>query len=79
MALVRATRALASGGSGRDERGEVAFLRRLAARLSRPVPGEQGACLAAGVDFVTPSLVQEILPDVMRHRIGLTYEAEPRS
>jgi MoxR-like ATPase len=29
-----------------------------------------------GVDFVTPSHVQEILPDVMRHRIGLTYEAE---
>jgi MoxR-like ATPase len=29
-----------------------------------------------GADFVTPSHVQEILPDVMRHRIGLTYEAE---
>jgi MoxR-like ATPase len=29
-----------------------------------------------GTDFVTPALVQEVLPDVMRHRVGLTYEAE---
>ena len=32
-----------------------------------------------GSDFVTPALVQEILPDVMRHRIGLTYEAESQN
>lgn len=29
-----------------------------------------------GSDHVTPALVQEIFPDVMRHRVGLTYEAE---
>lgn len=29
-----------------------------------------------GSDFVTPALVQELAPDVLRHRIGLTYEAE---
>ena len=29
-----------------------------------------------GHDFVSPSLLQEIAPDVLRHRIGLTYEAE---
>jgi MoxR-like ATPase len=28
--------------------------------------------------YVTPSLVQEVFVDVMRHRIGLSYEAEAR-
>jgi MoxR-like ATPase len=31
-----------------------------------------------GLDFVSPALVQEIAPDVLRHRIGLTYEAEAK-
>lgn len=29
-----------------------------------------------GQDYVSPSLIQELAPDIMRHRIGLTYEAE---
>ena len=29
-----------------------------------------------GLDYVSPGLVQEIAPDVLRHRVGLTYEAE---
>ncbi len=29
-----------------------------------------------GVEFVTPDLVQAVFPDALRHRIGLTYEAE---
>ncbi|HLP00468.1 MAG TPA: MoxR family ATPase [Opitutaceae bacterium] len=29
-----------------------------------------------GQEFVTPALVQELAPDILRHRIGLTYEAE---
>ncbi|GAB1489430.1 AAA family ATPase [Opitutaceae bacterium] len=29
-----------------------------------------------GQDFVSPSLLQDVAPDVLRHRIGLTYEAE---
>ena len=29
-----------------------------------------------GGDYLSPALVQEIAPDVLRHRIGLTYEAE---
>ncbi|HYD85659.1 MAG TPA: ATPase, partial [Opitutus sp.] len=29
-----------------------------------------------GQDYVSPAIVQELAPDVMRHRIGLTYEAE---
>jgi MoxR-like ATPase len=31
-----------------------------------------------GRDYVTPELVQEVFPDVMRHRVGVTYEAESR-
>jgi MoxR-like ATPase len=33
------------------------------------------ACLR-GYDHVTPQLVQDVLPDAMRHRMSLTYEAE---
>ncbi|MCF3651750.1 AAA family ATPase [Synoicihabitans lomoniglobus] len=29
-----------------------------------------------GSDFVTPDFVQAVCPDILRHRIGLTYEAE---
>jgi len=29
-----------------------------------------------GVDFVSPALVQEVFHDALRHRVGLTYEAE---
>ena len=29
-----------------------------------------------GQEFVTPALVQELAPDILRHRVGLTYEAE---
>ena len=29
-----------------------------------------------GMDYLSPALVQELAPDVLRHRIGLTYEAE---
>ena len=29
-----------------------------------------------GLDYLSPALVQELAADVLRHRIGLTYEAE---
>lgn len=32
-----------------------------------------------GQEFVTPALVQELAPDILRHRVGLTYEAEAES
>ena len=32
-----------------------------------------------GHEFVTPALVQELAPDILRHRVGLTYEAEAES
>jgi len=33
------------------------------------------ACIR-GMDHVTPELIQDVLPDAMRHRLSLTYEAE---
>lgn len=29
-----------------------------------------------GLDYVSPEIIQDVAPDVMRHRVGLTYEAE---
>jgi MoxR-like ATPase len=29
-----------------------------------------------GQDYLGPALIQELAPDVLRHRVGLTYEAE---
>ena len=77
VSLVRATRAIASGG------GRVAT----SAQKTLAYGASPRACLGLfqagralawlrGTDFVTPSHVQEIFPDVMRHRIGLTYESE---
>jgi len=36
----------------------------------------RGLALLRGGDHVTPALLQEVAPDILRHRIGLTYEAE---
>ena len=73
LALVRGTRALTEGGPtakrylnfGASPRASLALY-------------QSGRALAwlRGQDYVSPALVQELAPDVMRHRIGLTYEAE---
>ena len=41
-------------------------------------PEEAGRALAwlRGQDYLSPAVVQELAPDVLRHRLGLTYEAE---
>ena len=73
LALVRHTRELA--------RTEKNGLRKLAfgasprASLALHQAGRALAWLR-GVDYVTPDLIQNVAPDVLRHRIGLTYEAE---
>ena len=80
VALVRQTRSLAAGTS----RATVSSGSLLSYGAS-PRAGlglfQASKALAwlRGSDFVTPALVQEILPDVMRHRIGLTYEAESQN
>lgn len=41
--------------------------------------GAKGVAALAGRGFVTPQDVKDIVPDVLRHRILLTYEAEAES
>ncbi len=36
----------------------------------------RGLALVRGLDHVAPALIQELAPDILRHRIGLSYEAE---
>jgi len=88
LSLVRATRALAGHGDGSltdDGSAAKAVLRTSScplefgasprASLALYQAGKALACLR-GQDYLTPALVQEIAPEVLRHRIGLTYEAE---
>ncbi len=74
LALVRATRSLAEGPVaqrtltfGASPRASLALYQ-----------ATRALAWLRGQDFVTPALVQEIAPDILRHRIGLTYEAEAK-
>jgi MoxR-like ATPase len=73
LALVRGTRTLAENdGSAKKYLNFGASPR---ASLALYQAGRALAWLR-GADYVSPALVQELAPDVMRHRVGLTYEAE---
>lgn len=71
--LVRATRQMAA-----DESSEQHYLSYGASPRASLSLYQAGRALAwlRGQDHVTPSLVQEVFLDAMRHRVGLTYEAE---
>jgi MoxR-like ATPase len=73
LALVRATRALAEKNAGTKT-----YLNFGASPRASLALYQAGRALAwlRGEDYVSPALVQELAPDVMRHRVGLTYEAE---
>ena len=73
LALVRGTRALAD----REAPGKR-YLNFGASPRASLALYQAGRALAwlRGQDYLSPSLVQELAPDVLRHRIGLTYEAE---
>jgi MoxR-like ATPase len=73
LALVRGTRALAEKGG--NAKRYLNFGASPRASLALYQAGRALAWLR-GQDFLSPSLVQELAPDVLRHRIGLTYEAE---
>ena len=73
LALVRGTRALADkGGTAKRYLNFGASPR---ASLALYQAGRAIAWLR-GQDYLSPALIQELSPDVLRHRIGLTYEAE---
>jgi MoxR-like ATPase len=73
LALVRSTRALAES-DGRNKK----YLNFGASPRASLALYQAGRALAwlRGQDYVSPGLIQELAPDVLRHRVGLTYEAE---
>ena len=73
LSLVRNTRMLADGVPQGKRRLNFGASPR--ASLALFAAGRALAWLR-GQDFLSPALVQELAPDVLRHRIGLTYEAE---
>jgi MoxR-like ATPase len=73
LALVRATRALASSDGNRLK--QLAFGASPRASLAL-VQSARALAFVRGQDFATPAHVQELFADAVRHRIGLTYEAE---
>jgi MoxR-like ATPase len=73
LALVRGTRALAENNG--TAKKHLSFGASPRASLALYQAGRALAWLR-GLDFVSPALIQELAPDVLRHRVGLTYEAE---
>jgi MoxR-like ATPase len=73
LSLVRATRELAETPDASSRRLNFGASPRASLALF-----QAGRSLAwlRGLDFLSPALIQELAPDVLRHRIGLTYEAE---
>jgi MoxR-like ATPase len=70
--LVQRSRELASGDSelrrldyGSSPRGTLALFQ-----------ASRALAWLRGMDHVVPAIVQELLPDVLRHRISLTYESQ---
>ncbi len=77
LALVRATREVAGGRAGAlgPANGTLGFGASPRASLALIHASRALACLR-GMDYATPALVQELFPDVARHRVVLRYEAE---
>ena len=75
LALVRATRDLAERKAGTPQ--TLTFGASPRASLAFYQAGKALAWLR-GADYLSPALVQELAPEILRHRIGLTYEAEAR-
>ncbi len=73
LALVRGTRALAEKNG--DAKRHLNFGASPRASLALYQAGRALAWLR-GQDYLSPAIVQELAPDVLRHRLGLTYEAE---
>ncbi len=78
LALVRATRALAADPATHLDPNAKRHLSFGASPRASLALYQASRALAwlRGQDFVSPSLVQDIATDVLRHRMGLTYEAE---
>lgn len=75
LALVRGTRELAAASEGGSAKRLLNFGASPRASLALFQAGRALAWLR-GSDYLSPALVQEIFHDALRHRVGLTYEAE---
>ncbi len=73
VALVRRSRSLATGNGRAGANAEKLLSYGASPRAGLGLfQASKALAWLRGSDFVTPGHVQEILPDVMRHRIGLT-------
>ena len=75
LALVRGSRDLAAQAEGGAAKRLLNFGASPRASLALFQAGRALAWLR-GSDYLAPALVQEIFHDALRHRVGLTYEAE---
>ena len=77
LALVRRTRDLAAPApvGGTSGLRQLAFGASPRATLAL-YQSSRAMAFIRGLEQVTPGLVQEVAHDVLRHRVGLTYEAE---
>jgi len=75
LALVRSSRELAAQAEGGPAKRLLNFGASPRASLALFQAGRALAWLR-GADYLSPALVQEIFHDALRHRVGLTYEAE---
>jgi MoxR-like ATPase len=73
LTLVRATRTLAENPDASARRLNFGASPRASLALYQ---AGRGLAWLRGEDYLSPALVQELAPDVLRHRLGLTYEAE---
>ena len=75
LELVRATRQWADRTPAAGAKRYLNFGASPRASLALYQAGRALAWLR-GQDYLGPALIQEIAPDILRHRVGLTYEAE---
>jgi MoxR-like ATPase len=73
LTLVRATRALADNPDASAKKLNFGASPRASLALYQ---AGRGLAWLRGQDFLSPEIVQELAHDVLRHRLGLTYEAE---
>ena len=75
LTLVRETRSRARDGSDSDSDKVFSFGASPRASLAL-VQASRAMAFLRGQAFVTPDVVQDLFLDAIRHRVGLTYEAE---
>ena len=77
LALVRATREAAAGNNGTGANASKVLSYGASPRASLAlVQATRALAWLHGMDHGTPEVVQNVFFDALRHRVGLTYEAE---